>query len=89
METELNTTLDNIAGKDGVKGVLIADTAGLCLGSRGIASPESAPFITSVASASRSLQQEPSETDPTITIDYGNSKVIIRNHTGFALAVYF
>ncbi|KAI8330978.1 hypothetical protein BC941DRAFT_439443 [Chlamydoabsidia padenii] len=92
METELDTTLDNIAAKEGVKGVLVADTLGLCLGARGVALPESAPFITSLANASRSLQDQdesdPKERMPNITVDYGNTKVVIRNHGSFALAVY-
>ncbi|CAO3597425.1 unnamed protein product [Absidia cylindrospora] len=92
METELETTLDNIAGKEGVKGVLVADTLGLCLGVRGVAIPENAPFITSLATASRSLQDQ-NDTDskahyPTVTVDYDNMKVVIRNHGGFALAVF-
>ncbi|KAI8086122.1 uncharacterized protein BX664DRAFT_334962 [Halteromyces radiatus] len=92
MEAELNTTLDNIASKEGVKGVLISDTMGLCLGVRGIAIPENAPFITSLATASRSLQDQDEsdkkENYPTVTVEYDNMKVVIRDHGGFALAVF-
>ncbi|CAO3643815.1 unnamed protein product [Cunninghamella echinulata] len=92
MDTDLNSKLDNIANKEGVKGVLITDEMGLCLGVRGIAKAENAAFITSIANASRSLQEQhelETKTEyPTITVDYENMKVAIKPHGSFTLAIF-
>ncbi|KAI7903079.1 uncharacterized protein BX663DRAFT_509487 [Cokeromyces recurvatus] len=90
MESELITTLDNIANREGVKGVLVADERGFCLGARGLAKPESAAFITSIANTARNLDniQEDKAECPTINIEYENSQVIIRNEGTFTLAIF-
>ncbi|KAI8083326.1 uncharacterized protein B0P05DRAFT_536922 [Gilbertella persicaria] len=90
METELINTLDSISNKEGVRGVLVADEKGLCLGVRGIAQSESAAFITSIANAARHLDmaQEDKVECPTINLEYENNKVVIRNEGTFTLAIF-
>ncbi|KAI8992398.1 hypothetical protein BDB01DRAFT_778343 [Pilobolus umbonatus] len=90
MESELISTLNNISSKEGVKGVLVSDETGLCLGVRGIARPESAAFITSIAKMASNIQRV--EADkleyPTINLEYENNQVIIRNEGTFTLAIF-
>ncbi|KAI8376313.1 uncharacterized protein BYT42DRAFT_574168 [Radiomyces spectabilis] len=92
MEAGLISLLDTIADKDGVKGVLLADDMGLCLGARGIAKPDSAAFIAAIASTSQELnnQGEPDANAqyPTITVEYEESKVVIRNEGAFTVAIF-
>ncbi|CEP08061.1 hypothetical protein [Parasitella parasitica] len=74
MESELIATLDSLANKEGVKGVLVADEKGFCLGVRGIAKPGTAAFITSIANTARNLDniQEDKAECPTINIEFEN-----------------
>ncbi|KAG2233674.1 hypothetical protein BDF21DRAFT_457831 [Thamnidium elegans] len=89
MESELISTLDNLANKEGVKGVLVADEKGLCLGVRGIAKPESSAFITSIANTARNLENTRDKVEcPTINVEYENNQVVIRNEGTFTLAIY-
>ncbi|EPB81236.1 hypothetical protein HMPREF1544_12059 [Mucor circinelloides 1006PhL] len=90
MESELISTLDNLANKEGVKGVLVADEKGLCLGVRGIAKPDAAAFITSVANTARNLDntQDNKVECPTINIEFENNHVVIRNEGTFTLAIF-
>ncbi|CAO3612390.1 unnamed protein product [Cunninghamella blakesleeana] len=92
MDTNFSNTLHSIANKEGVKGVLIADEMGLCLGVRGIAKPENAPFITSIANASRSLQEQHALENkaeyPTVTVDYDNMKIAIKPGGSFTVAIF-
>ncbi|GAA5808372.1 hypothetical protein MFLAVUS_001763 [Mucor flavus] len=89
MESELISTLDNLANKEGVKGVLVADEKGLCLGVRGIAKPESSAFITSIANTARNLENTQDKVEcPTINVEYENNQVVIRNEGTFTLAIY-
>ncbi|KAI8638648.1 hypothetical protein BD408DRAFT_422744 [Parasitella parasitica] len=90
MESELIATLDNLANKEGVKGVLVADEKGLCLGVRGIAKADAAAFITSIANTARNLDntQEDKVECPTINIEFENNQVIIRNEGTFTLAIF-
>ncbi|KAH8550617.1 hypothetical protein BGW37DRAFT_521288 [Umbelopsis sp. PMI_123] len=55
MESSLEQVLDKISEKDGVKGVLLADESGLCLGARGVAKAEGAAFVSSIANSANSL----------------------------------
>ncbi|KAJ8655367.1 hypothetical protein O0I10_008859 [Lichtheimia ornata] len=94
METQLMTVLDDIANREGVQGVLIADEKGLCLGTRGVAKSETAAFAASIARTARELLP-PGTTElndrtdyPTINIDYKNHKVVIRNEGSFTLAIF-
>ncbi|CAG8458704.1 13588_t:CDS:2 [Ambispora leptoticha] len=57
MEDKIETVLDELNKAEGVKGVLVADKHGLCLGTRGIAKPSSAGFVAAVASNARELYQ--------------------------------
>lgn len=68
----------------------MSDETGLCLGVRGIAKPESAAFITSIAKMASHLHQiEDNKIEyPTINIEYENNQVIIRNEGTFTLAVF-
>ncbi|KAG1118654.1 hypothetical protein G6F42_013147 [Rhizopus arrhizus] len=106
MESELISTLDNLANKEGVKGVLVADEKGLCLGGescvsvlcthmliktvRGIAKPDAAAFITSVANTARNLDntQDNKVECPTINIEFENNHGVIRNEGTFTLAIF-
>ncbi|KAI8346179.1 hypothetical protein BD560DRAFT_411374 [Blakeslea trispora] len=90
MEEELIATLDNLSAKEGVKGVLVADEKGLCLGVRGIARSESAAFITSIANSARHLDktQEDKLECPTIHLQYENNQVVVRNEGTFTLAIF-
>ncbi|CAO3634228.1 unnamed protein product [Mucor hiemalis] len=90
MEAELISTLDNLASKEGVKGVLVADEKGLCLGVRGIAKRETAAFITAIANTARNLEntQEDKVECPTINVEYENNQVVIRNEGTFTLAIF-
>ncbi|KAG2196350.1 uncharacterized protein EV154DRAFT_524916 [Mucor mucedo] len=90
MESELISTLDNLANKEGVKGVLVADEKGLCLGVRGIAKPETAAFITSLANTARHLEHthEDKVECPTMNVEYENNQIVIRNEGTFTLAIF-
>ncbi|CAO3702120.1 unnamed protein product [Rhizopus stolonifer] len=70
MELELISTLDALYSKEGIKGVLIADEKGFCLG----ASPNSAAFITAAANAADHLggSSEDKSECPTINLEYEN-----------------
>ncbi|KAI7872991.1 hypothetical protein BDF14DRAFT_1750859 [Spinellus fusiger] len=91
MDAELMATLDSIAMREGVQGVLLADEMGLCLGVRGIAKPTAAAFIVSTANAAFELSNKV-ERDrahcPTIHIEYEHHKLMIRNEGTFTLAIY-
>ncbi|KAG1448708.1 hypothetical protein G6F46_010868 [Rhizopus delemar] len=90
MDSELISTLDALYNKEGVKGVLVADEKGFCLGVRGIASPESSAFITAVANAANNLGEssEDKAECPTVNIEFENSQVVIRNEGAFTLAIF-
>ncbi|CAO3702121.1 unnamed protein product [Rhizopus stolonifer] len=90
MELELISTLDALYSKEGIKGVLIADEKGFCLGVRGVASPNSAAFITAAANAADHLggSSEDKSECPTINLEYENSQVVIRNEGAFTLAIF-
>ncbi|KAI9317320.1 hypothetical protein BX666DRAFT_2027394 [Dichotomocladium elegans] len=75
METQLLNTLGTIANREGVKGVLLADEMGLCLGAKGIATSDAAAFAASIARTARDLLPPASEPldkaqYPTIRLDY-------------------
>ncbi|KAI8979208.1 hepatitis B virus X-interacting protein [Mycotypha africana] len=94
MESELIATLNNIASKSGVKGVLLTDDKGFCLGARGIAKPDSAALISSIAHTAIKLnhtQEQDSTTTtkyPTINLEYDNYQIVIRNEGSFTLAIF-
>ncbi|KAL1932391.1 hypothetical protein VTP01DRAFT_9447 [Rhizomucor pusillus] len=93
METDLNNTLDSISSREGVKGVVLADENGLCIGTRGIGKSEAAAFVSSIAITARDLLEPAAEAQgrsqyPTITVQYEHSKVIIRNEGAFTLAIF-
>ncbi|KAI9478444.1 MAG: hypothetical protein EXX96DRAFT_248395 [Benjaminiella poitrasii] len=90
MDSELISTLNNIASKEGIKGVLVADERGLCLGVRGVAKPELAAFIASIANTARNLDntQEDKAECHTINIEYENNQIVIRNEGTFTLAIF-
>ncbi|KAI8884705.1 hypothetical protein K501DRAFT_293925 [Backusella circina FSU 941] len=90
LESELINTLNTISNKEGVKGVLVADEKGFCLGARGIAKHESAAFITSIANSARQFDstQDDKVEYPTVNIEYENNHVIIRNEGNFTLAIF-
>ncbi|CAO3700736.1 unnamed protein product [Rhizopus microsporus] len=90
MDSELVSTLDSIYSKEGVKGVLVADEKGFCLGVRGIASPESAAFITAIANAANHLDNYSDDKvdHPTINVEYEGSQVVVRNEGLFTLAIF-
>lgn len=50
METAFIQSLEEIALQEGVKGVLVSDAEGLCMGARGSLRPFSAGTMTSIAS---------------------------------------
>ncbi|ORY94160.1 hypothetical protein BCR43DRAFT_495973 [Syncephalastrum racemosum] len=91
MDERLTATLDSIANTEGVKGVLLADANGLCLGTRGMAKAEGAAYISSIVKHARALApadiQERSQY-PTVQLDYENTKVILRNEGSFTLAIF-
>ncbi|KAG9296160.1 hypothetical protein G9A89_014752 [Geosiphon pyriformis] len=77
MEDKIEILIEKLYKTDGVKGVLIADQNGLCLGARGIGHASSAGFITAIASNAKSLykldeQQRRAKNDG-IIINSGNS----------------
>ncbi|RCH83307.1 hypothetical protein CU098_008438, partial [Rhizopus stolonifer] len=76
--------------KEGVKGVLVTDEKGFCLGVRGIASPESSAFITAIANAANNLEESLDDKVeyPFINIEYENNRIVIRNEGMFTLAVF-
>ncbi|KAI9005842.1 protein HBXIP [Phycomyces nitens] len=92
MDAELMATLDSIANKDGVKGVLLADDTGLCLGARGIAKPAASAFVASIANTALELSERGETEDksqyPTIHLEYEHHKLIIRNEGAFTLAIF-
>nr|CAG8454483.1 101_t:CDS:2 [Entrophospora candida] len=49
MESSIVSVLDSLINTDGVKGVLVTDKHGLCLGVRGIANSVCSGFISSIA----------------------------------------
>ncbi|KAI9274351.1 hypothetical protein BDA99DRAFT_497244 [Phascolomyces articulosus] len=93
MDQELNSTLDQIASKEDVKGVLLADEMGLCLGARGIAKSDAAANAAAIARTARelalpSLEDQDKSQYPTITLAFEHSKVVIRNEGSFTLAIF-
>ncbi|KAI7827183.1 hypothetical protein BC939DRAFT_445995 [Gamsiella multidivaricata] len=93
METGINNILSKLTESEGVIGVLIADEHGLCLGARGIAKASSAGFIASIAAHARELTELKAPSDlkedtPTISVDYGNSTILIRSEGNHTLAVW-
>ncbi|KAI8346673.1 hypothetical protein B0O80DRAFT_467370 [Mortierella sp. GBAus27b] len=88
METGINNILNKLTESEGVIGVLIADDHGLCLGARGIAKASSAGFIASIASHAKELTENSTEDTPTISVDYGNSTILIRKEGNHTLAVW-
>ncbi|KAI9257595.1 hypothetical protein BY458DRAFT_518679 [Sporodiniella umbellata] len=90
MDAELISTLDNVFTKEGIKGVLVVDDKGHCLGVRGMARPEAAAFITAMVNAAHALEEysEDKVEYPTIHVEYENSQVVIRNEGGFTLAIF-
>ncbi|KAI1318592.1 Ragulator complex protein lamtor5 [Mortierella claussenii] len=93
METGINNILNKLTESEGVIGVLIADEHGLCLGARGVAKASSAGFIASIAAHAKELTElragaDSKEDTPTISVDYGNSTILIRSEGNHTLAVW-
>ncbi|KAG2182961.1 hypothetical protein INT44_005942 [Umbelopsis vinacea] len=92
MEYSLEQVLDKISEKEGVKGVLVADESGLCLGTRGIAKSAGAAFVASIANSARSLSDvseiEDKSQYSTVSIELESYKIIIRNEGSFTIAVF-
>ncbi|CAG8433831.1 9594_t:CDS:2 [Ambispora gerdemannii] len=72
MEDKIETVIDELNKAEGVKGVLVADKHGLCLGARGIANPSSAGFVAAVASNARELYQHDEQNRRQGLIDNNN-----------------
>ncbi|CAG8509011.1 2178_t:CDS:2 [Funneliformis mosseae] len=73
MESAVLSFLDSLIGSEGVKGALIADEHGLCLGVKGIANSNSAGFISAIATYAKSLHDDPNVQVPTIKIETDKS----------------
>ncbi|KAM3586083.1 hypothetical protein VKS41_002613 [Umbelopsis sp. WA50703] len=92
MEASFNQVLDQISDQEGVKGVLLVDESGLCLGARGIAKSAGAGFIASIAHSARGLgdvsEIEDKSQYPTVSIELDSMKIIVRNEGSFTIAVF-
>ncbi|CAG8570229.1 13352_t:CDS:2 [Dentiscutata heterogama] len=73
MESAIDTVLESLIKTEGVKGVLVADAHGLCIGARGIANPNCAGFVTAIATHAKALSDDPNSQAPTTKIEADNS----------------
>ncbi|CAG8726616.1 13507_t:CDS:2, partial [Racocetra persica] len=62
---------------EGVKGVLVADAHGLCIGARGTANPNCAGFVTAIATHAKALNDDSNSQAPTTKIEADNSWVYL------------
>ncbi|CAG8547126.1 16675_t:CDS:10 [Acaulospora morrowiae] len=82
MEDGISSVLESLIKSDGVKGVLIADEHGLCLGARGTAKNHCSGIITAIATHAKTLQDDPASKSPIIKIEVDNSTILIINDDG-------
>ncbi|CAG8455991.1 271_t:CDS:2 [Diversispora eburnea] len=74
METAVISVLESLIKTDGVKGVLIADEHGLCLGALGTANPNCSGIIREIATHAKSLNEDSNSQQLfTIKIEANNS----------------
>ncbi|KAK9708249.1 hypothetical protein K7432_009764 [Basidiobolus ranarum] len=90
METNLETILNNVMNKEGVKGVLLADQNGLCLASKGIAPPSASGFISSIANRAQDLMLTQENDAPAISVSIESQEhtIIVRKENEMTLAIY-
>ncbi|CAG8618641.1 8617_t:CDS:2 [Paraglomus occultum] len=61
MESAIDSVLEGLSKADNVKGVLVADGNGLCIGARGIANPSLSGYVVAVAEQAKDLADVSSE----------------------------
>ncbi|CAB4399903.1 hypothetical protein RhiirA5_351673 [Rhizophagus irregularis] len=88
MESAVVSVLDSLIKSEEVKGVLIADEHGLCLGAKGIVNPNSAGFISAIATHAKSLHDDPNIQAPIIKIETEKLTILIQNNGNYTLAVF-
>ncbi|XP_022903477.1 ragulator complex protein LAMTOR5 [Onthophagus taurus] len=86
METRLDRVMEAIISEPNTFGCVFAEGQGLCLGTKGEASNESAGIITAIAEQAAKL--EPRNKDPIIVFE-NNSKKCIIHRQGTITAAYY
>jgi len=77
MENELLETLDKVAGEPGIVGCVFSNSHGLCIGSRGKSTPDSAGTIAAIMNQASKLG--PESKTPVVSLDYGEKQCLIYN----------
>ncbi|KAI8831268.1 hypothetical protein BC829DRAFT_409782 [Chytridium lagenaria] len=91
MEETLDDVLDGISQSEGVKGVLLTDAEGLCLGARGKAQPSTAGSITSISNRAHRIAQESGRGDleeATVSIETDTGRIVVRQEHGTTIAIF-
>ncbi|KAG7200610.1 hypothetical protein KM043_001168 [Ampulex compressa] len=86
MEKNLEKTLEDINGTDGIVGCILADHAGLCLGVKGDASSDSAGIIAAIADQVAKL--EPKSATPVISLQNDTRQCLIHRQGPVVGAIY-
>eukprot|EP00753_Platysulcus_tardus_P002854 PLAT11964.1.p2 GENE.PLAT11964.1~~PLAT11964.1.p2 ORF type:complete len:119 (+),score=39.69 PLAT11964.1:87-443(+) len=81
-------TLDELASKESVVGVLIADGNGLCVGTRGVADSSAAGYLASLLSRSESLAPPDSDTPAVVTIETKGHRIVVSRAGALTVATY-
>eukprot|EP01099_Mayorella_cantabrigiensis_P008728 TRINITY_DN82_c0_g1_i1.p1 TRINITY_DN82_c0_g1~~TRINITY_DN82_c0_g1_i1.p1 ORF type:complete len:105 (-),score=32.73 TRINITY_DN82_c0_g1_i1:66-344(-) len=89
MDEQFDRAFSQIAAQPGVKGVLCADSLGLCIKESGFAASRSSGFVTAISTLAQKLADSDSiYVNPIVTIETDKTTVLIQQHDGIVTAIY-
>ncbi|KAG4098718.1 hypothetical protein H8356DRAFT_1038954 [Neocallimastix lanati (nom. inval.)] len=85
MENQFENTIQKYSSMEDVKGILVTDNNGLCLGSKGAIKSNTAAYVSSLISRATEISLDSSK--PAISIETDNSNFLISSENDITVAL--
>ncbi|ORX75989.1 hypothetical protein BCR32DRAFT_284675 [Anaeromyces robustus] len=85
MENQFENTIQKYSSMENVKGILVTDNNGLCLGSKGNIKSNSAAYVSSLINRATEISLDSSK--PIISIDTDNTNFLISSENDITVAL--
>ncbi|KAI9298488.1 hypothetical protein K502DRAFT_346074 [Neoconidiobolus thromboides FSU 785] len=91
MDSEIDKMIEECLADESVNGILITDDNGLCLLARGTASSSASGYLASIGRRVKEIGEfhNKENENPSICLQLKNSKVFIKNHRSYTIAMYY
>ncbi|ORX47084.1 hypothetical protein BCR36DRAFT_97385 [Piromyces finnis] len=85
MENQFENTIQKYSSMEDVKGILVTDNNGLCLGCKGTINSNKAAYVSSLVNRAQSISLDNSK--PTISIETDNTNFLISSENEIMVAL--